>query len=465
MNHCVKPYRGTEPYLFVTYSPENPELAHILINRMAEDGYHICYTDENTDLDEAIAHCAACIAVVTAEFVASQRGRIELMTAIDHGKPVISLLDEGVTLPLSLRFQIGETQKIQMAQFETIRALCEQIYSEPAVANCMRCVSVPDDDMLAEQERLRAEAARLAEEERRRAEAARQAEEKKWQESHSQPRNENATYYAEELPDETDAPVDQLNQQAGESDPADENATYYAEELPETNNGNDAEEQEMPVVIAPKQTPFAILLHPAGGVYYPLREELTKMGRSQDMCRLFVPKNKMMSRHHADIAQYKNKYYICDMESVNGTFVDGTRLEPRMPVELHNYSEILLANEQFIFVDADSAEQIINGALVPMLRCEAKDDQRGIGPDGLQLGRSYKWFSGTLDDPRISRSHAEIISVGEACYIRDLESTNGTFLNDRRLTAGEEYRLNPGDRIQLGDTELKFMQLILRSAD
>ncbi len=457
MNHCVKPYRGTEPYLFVAYAPENAELAKILISRMAED-CRICYTSADTDPTEAIAGCTAFVAVLTAEFAASPRNRHELSLAIDQEKTVISLMDEGISLPLSLRFLVGETKEIQMGQFDTIRALCQEIYRERAIGECM---VVLDADMVVEKEyrRQEEEAARQAEEERRRAEA------EKWQESHSQPRNENATYYAEELPDEIDAPVDQLNQQVGESDPADENATYYAEELPETNNGNDAEEQEMPFVVAPKRTPFAILLHPAGGVYYPLREELTKMGRSQEMCRLFVPKNKMMSRHHADIAQYKNKYYICDMESVNGTFVDGTRLEPRMPVELHNYSEILLANEQFIFVDADSAEQIINGALVPMLRCEAKDDQRGIGPDGLQLGRSYKWFSGTLDDPRISRSHAEIISVGEACYIRDLESTNGTFLNDRRLTAGEEYRLNPGDRIQLGDTELKFMQLILRSAE
>jgi hypothetical protein len=55
-----------------------------------------------------------------------------------------------------------------------------------------------------------------------------------------------------------------------------------------------------------------------------------------------------------------------------------------------------------------------------------------------------------------SRQHAEIVG-GEAGYtIRDLGSTNGTFVNGKRVG---EHRLEPGDRIQIGSSTITFCQL------
>lgn len=55
-------------------------------------------------------------------------------------------------------------------------------------------------------------------------------------------------------------------------------------------------------------------------------------------------------------------------------------------------------------------------------------------------------------DAEVSRKHARLESSGGVVYVRDLESSNGTFLNGRRVRAAIEVR--PGDEIDMGTTRL-----------
>ncbi len=56
------------------------------------------------------------------------------------------------------------------------------------------------------------------------------------------------------------------------------------------------------------------------------------------------------------------------------------------------------------------------------------------------------------DDPRVSRKHASLEVYGAVCVlVKDLGSTNGTFVNARRVTACE---LQDGDEIRIGSTTL-----------
>ncbi|MFI7659564.1 FHA domain-containing protein [Micromonospora parva] len=59
-----------------------------------------------------------------------------------------------------------------------------------------------------------------------------------------------------------------------------------------------------------------------------------------------------------------------------------------------------------------------------------------------------------INDPHLSRRHAEVWLAPEGPSLRDLGSTNGTWLNDRRIT--EVERLSDGDVIRLGRTELRL---------
>ncbi|MEW5865413.1 MAG: FHA domain-containing protein [Bacillota bacterium] len=59
-----------------------------------------------------------------------------------------------------------------------------------------------------------------------------------------------------------------------------------------------------------------------------------------------------------------------------------------------------------------------------------------------------------IDDPYVSARHAEVTRTGAGYKLRDLGSTNGTYVNGRRVLG--ERVLRPGDRVRLGDTILKF---------
>ena len=69
-----------------------------------------------------------------------------------------------------------------------------------------------------------------------------------------------------------------------------------------------------------------------------------------------------------------------------------------------------------------------------------------IGRDGADIA---------LTDQKVSRKHAEIALYGPQKYfVRDLASTNGTFVNGRRLR--DRHELTHEDRIRVGDTVLQF---------
>ncbi len=57
-----------------------------------------------------------------------------------------------------------------------------------------------------------------------------------------------------------------------------------------------------------------------------------------------------------------------------------------------------------------------------------------------------------VDDPHVSRLHAEVVSVGTDIILRDLGSTNGIFVNGNKIT---EHRLLDGDKVLVG-TRLYF---------
>lgn len=55
------------------------------------------------------------------------------------------------------------------------------------------------------------------------------------------------------------------------------------------------------------------------------------------------------------------------------------------------------------------------------------------------------------DDLQLSRLHAALIYRGHQLYVRDLESRNGTFLDERRLPPNEEIPVAEGESLRLGN--------------
>ena len=72
-----------------------------------------------------------------------------------------------------------------------------------------------------------------------------------------------------------------------------------------------------------------------------------------------------------------------------------------------------------------------------------------LGSGGATLGRSRD-ADIVVDDPNVSRVHAEVRPSGGAWIVRDLGSTNGVKVNGRRLDPSRPQSLRGGDVIELG---------------
>ena len=75
--------------------------------------------------------------------------------------------------------------------------------------------------------------------------------------------------------------------------------------------------------------------------------------------------------------------------------------------------------------------------------------------DGATMGRTDD-AEIPIDDPFASSVHARIFPRGQFMYIEDMGSTNGTYLNGRRLRAAE--RLKVGDMVRIGETEYRYQE-------
>jgi Protein of unknown function (DUF3662)/FHA domain len=104
-------------------------------------------------------------------------------------------------------------------------------------------------------------------------------------------------------------------------------------------------------------------------------------------------------------------------------------------------------------VSAQEAEEL-GLAHQPRALLNVGGKRHQIPADGAVLGRSRDCEI-TIEDPNISRRHAEIRLDNGTWSIADLGSTNGVEVNGERVS---EARLEPGDRILLGRTEAVFEQ-------
>ena len=76
-----------------------------------------------------------------------------------------------------------------------------------------------------------------------------------------------------------------------------------------------------------------------------------------------------------------------------------------------------------------------------------------LGSGGAVLGRSRDCDI-VLEDPNVSRRHAEVRPSGGSWIVNDLGSTNGVKVNGRRVHGPQS--LKPGDVIELGTARVTF---------
>lgn len=171
-----------------------------------------------------------------------------------------------------------------------------------------------------------------------------------------------------------------------------------------------------------------------------------------------------VSKKHAQLVVKDAEVFVVDLGSSNGTSVNGKRLLPRRETVLQNGDRIEIGKNQFRFerlstggAEFDAATEILPGALIGRLRVV-----RGNVPfsdydvrSGALLGRSGR-CDVCIPDTFVSDEHATITFADGRAFLTDLGSSNGTFLNERRLAPQTAEALTRNDKIRIGNVELQF---------
>lgn len=85
--------------------------------------------------------------------------------------------------------------------------------------------------------------------------------------------------------------------------------------------------------------------------------------------------------------------------------------------------------------------------LFTILNGERAGEKLGLGGSGIRIGREQATCEIVLEDPKVSRLHAELVAVDGRVVLIDRNSSNGTYVNDQKI---ERQILRDGDIIYFG---------------
>jgi hypothetical protein len=86
-------------------------------------------------------------------------------------------------------------------------------------------------------------------------------------------------------------------------------------------------------------------------------------------------------------------------------------------------------------------------------------EKRGRNEDvGITVGRDTD-ADIRLKDTGVSKRHARIKFKGDKILLRDLGSTNGTFINQCRMMPDSIYHVTPGQEVKFGETRTAYLNL------
>ncbi|GMU61418.1 MAG: hypothetical protein AMXMBFR34_31810 [Myxococcaceae bacterium] len=99
-------------------------------------------------------------------------------------------------------------------------------------------------------------------------------------------------------------------------------------------------------------------------------------------------------------------------------------------------------------------QAVSQSAALVVIHGEDLGKKYDLSDDALIIGRSSK-CDVEVDQDSVSRNHARVHHDGSRVLVKDLGSTNGTFVNDAQIEG--DHRLRNGDLIKIGRTIFKFI--------
>lgn len=227
---------------------------------------------------------------------------------------------------------------------------------------------------------------------------------------------------------------------------------------------------------------------------YRFDKDVMSIGRARD--NDVVIENLSVSRNHARIKREGEEYILTDLNSANGSMVNGHRVSKAairnndiLTIGKHNLVFLEVEETRYVEQPASSPSSSRSSSAAPQAKKPARYPSRSpvITPtasasssfdsgstrmvgvftimEGRQKGREYRVAEDEVAigrstrnpiriyDWQASSSHAVIRREGSGYIIRDMDSWHGTIVNDQKVG---EAKLRNGDKVQIGDTVLAF---------
>jgi len=174
-------------------------------------------------------------------------------------------------------------------------------------------------------------------------------------------------------------------------------------------------------------------------------QNLIRLGRKADNHLVFS--ESVVSSYHAEIGMKGERHILTDLESTNGTFLNGRRIgkEP-----LKDGDRIELGKDGPVLEFHTSSARGAGARIVPLSgEWEGVDGGLALQAGKTSLGRGLKntVVVGRSPGSPVSSEHAEIRLHSDRCELEDLGSTNGTLVNGQAVRTTLLY---DRDQVQLG---------------
>lgn len=217
-----------------------------------------------------------------------------------------------------------------------------------------------------------------------------------------------------------------------------------------------------------------LILSKADGLHqeFILNKPLVTLGRATTNDIVLIQGR--VSRTHAQIQCSQEGITLTDLNSVNGVWINGQKVRETelRPGDKIGISDCILqylppaddAREEATLINSEKELEItlaqmtvpisLNETSLPRLVVHAPDRtwEVPLTGDEWTIGRASS-NNLALDYLKTSRSHARLERKGSDFILRDLQSTNGTYIHDERI---EQRALKNGDTFRIGPTRIVF---------
>jgi len=177
------------------------------------------------------------------------------------------------------------------------------------------------------------------------------------------------------------------------------------------------------------------------------------VGRSQ-LCDIVID-NSSVSKKHLNLVLRGSKVEVEDLGSTNGTYIDGKKLTPHKTYILHKGEKLIIGNEEITYningsVKTKKAILISQNSKIPDITKEGilgRSPECDIVINNSHVSSKHLQISIEVDTTNKSKKHI---------FITDLGSTNGTYIDGKKLSPNTPIELSLGETLVIGSEEVMF---------